>query len=120
MAMKRANGGDRGEKFKFEDEGDKLEGYYLGAGTIDIEGDEVTVHNIKTDTGLFSPLGSADLNRKMSQVPSGARVRVVYEGKKKLKGGKTLKVFTVDYDDEDTVEDAPSAARTLSSAQIQG
>lgn len=124
MALKTANGGARGDKFKFEEEGDKLEGYYLGSSIIVINGDNVTAHNVQTDKGIMSPLGSTDLNRKLGEVPAGARVVIVFEGIKKLGKGKTLKIFDVKYDDEDVIAPpqttASKAAATLAGAQLKG
>lgn len=109
MAMKTKIASERGEKFKFENKGDQLEGYYLGSEQREINGDPVTVHNIKTDKGLFSPFGSYDLNRKLADMQNGVRVRITFNGKKSLGKGKTVKEFTVEYDEDDTIEAAPSA-----------
>jgi hypothetical protein len=110
MAFKEVVGQGGGEKFKFEKEGDTLEGHYMGSSLIEIQGKEVVKHTFKTATGILSPLGSADLNQKLEEVPVGALTRCTYLGKKALKGGKTVKTFKILVDEDNRIEVASAHA----------
>lgn len=101
------------EKYAFMTKGDTLVGYFLGTETFKSkDGDTLIKHKIQTDAeGLKSPLGSSDLNRKLQKVEPGTYVQIIFQGKKKLSGGKTLKVFTVNQDPDKFIEVSAQTAR---------
>jgi hypothetical protein len=101
MAMKEIADTGSGEKFKFENKGDTIEGFYLGSGSITINGKPVVKHSFqKADGTVVSPLGNYKLDELLSKVTVGAWTKVEYTGLQKLKAGKTLKGFRVASDDE--------------------
>jgi hypothetical protein len=108
-----------GEKFKFQKAGDVLTGYYLGSETIEINGEPATKHNFKTGSGLVSPLGTADLNRRLADVPEGTMTRVTYKGKvsvrnNKLKKSYMMNSFEIEVDEDDVIAlGAPTSEKTL-------
>lgn len=123
MAFKPLVKRSQGEKFKFENEGDSLVGHYLGSEIIEINGEPATKHNFSTSRGLVSPLGSADLNSQLNDVPSGMMTKVVYTGKKTIvskKNGKKfqMKTYSIEVDESDvinegTLSSAPTSEKTL-------
>ena len=109
MAMKKLEQKKRDfandEKFKFEEEGDTLEGYYLGSETFEYEGDELTKHRVRRDDGkTVSFIGGSVLNNELPGIPVGSLVRIERGADKKLKGGKHMATYQIDYDDEDCID----------------
>lgn len=83
--------------FRFEKEGDSIEGKYIGQRTVRIDDRDVLVYDILQDgettpTGVFS---SAVLARKMSAAVVGKYVKITYQGDQNLGRGKRLKLFDV-------------------------
>lgn len=119
MAFKKIEASNsQGEKFKFEKEGTVLTGHYLGSEVIEINGDPATKHSFKVGEKIISPLGSADLNRQLSNVPEGMMTRVTYLGKKSVRSEKLKKTFmmnsfSVEVDDQDILAAAkpPTSSR---------
>jgi hypothetical protein len=113
MAFKKLETSKLGEKFKFEKEGDTLTGHYMGSEVIEINGEPATKHNFQTESGgLISPLGSADLNRKLADVPEGMLTRVRYLGKiqvrnNKLKKTYSMRSYEVEVDEDSVISVAP-------------
>ena len=93
MAFKKIEVSSGGEKFKFEKEGTTLTGHYLGSEIIEINGDPATKHRFKVGNQIIAPLGSADLNRQLSNVPEGMMTRVTFLGKKSVRSEKLKKTF---------------------------
>lgn len=89
--------------FKFEKAGDRLDGYYLKTESITIEGREVKKHVFATAKGLVSVLGQADMAQQLKDNDlGGRRVVITFSGKvQKLRGGKTMKLYDVDFDRAD-------------------
>lgn len=90
---------------KFEDEGESIEGDYIGFNTIDFKngkGDQ-NVHKIVIDGITHYLPSNAQLNNKMSALAkqlneSGAdsiEVQITFTGWKKLEAGKKAKEFRV-------------------------
>lgn len=120
MAFKKIEGGSnsRGEKFKFEKEGTSLTGHYLGSEIIEINGEPTTKHKFKVGDKMIEPLGSADLNRKLANVPEGIMTRVTFLGKKsvrseKLKKTFQMKTFDVEVDEDDRIPTSQRMEKSL-------
>lgn len=95
-------------------EGEEIVGEYLGAETINVpaadndESEAVTVvdgkrirptllHQI-TRAGESEPVGvwgSAVLDKRLADVPIGSRLKIRYEGKQELDGGRTARRYRV-------------------------
>ena len=58
---------------------------------LNIEGNDGTTYGV---------YGSASLNRQFAKVPEGSYVWITYKGQEPTKNGRTVKVFVVEYDDE--------------------
>lgn len=122
MAFKSIKTVTQGAKFKFENEGDALTGHYLGSDVIEINGDPATKHTFKISDGtLVSPLGSADLDRQLADVPAGMLTRVTYKGKQDRHSKKhnkkfKMRIYDVEVDEEDVIEvesEAPVVEKQL-------
>lgn len=97
--------------FKFERKGDTIKGYYLNTTEETINGSPVKKHVFLTPEGSLSVLGQADM---YSQLTSNnclkSYVEVTFTGNvQKLKGGKTMKLYDVQYDPSQTVDAASIA-----------
>lgn len=101
---KKETNGDAGEKFKFEKVGTVLEGYLMRRDTLNLDDKDVPRYVVKTDKGVVSTLASYKLDEGLKDIAPGTRIRATFQAIKKLPGGKTLKVFDIEYDDEDTIE----------------
>ncbi len=121
MAFKKIEASStQGEKFKFEKEGSTLTGHYLGSEIIEINGDPATKHSFKVGDKIIAPLGSADLNRQLSNVPEGMMTRVTYLGKKSVRSEKLKKTFqmnsfSVEVDEDSRINVGSSTAAPTSS-----
>lgn len=107
MAFKKKPSGDSGdaEKFKFEKVGDMVEGHLVQAGTITLEDKDVMKYVVQKEGGeRVGFLGSFKLDEGLKGMPLGTMIRVTYIKKERLKGGKTLKMFDIEYDDENVIE----------------
>jgi len=79
--------------FKFENEGDSIEGVYLRAEkSTQYENDNYV---LETTDGNKTVFGTAVLNTKMANIPLGKMVKIVYIGKAKSKKGVMYKDFDV-------------------------
>ena len=83
--------------------GKTVDGYYLGARKVETGMGPSTLHFLQTESGNLGVWGSAQLNSKLAQIQTGTRVFITYVKKIKAKLGM-MKVFDVEYDDEDTIE----------------
>lgn len=97
MALEKVQRGAVGDGFKFINSGDNLKGFYLGTSKKEINGTPVDVHSFKTANGATrTVLGQADLTNQLRDIPVNTWVEVVFTGEtKKLKGGRTLKIYDV-------------------------
>jgi hypothetical protein len=90
------------EPFEFETKGDSLEGVLVEKATLKSRatGKDFRKYTIRTSDGAHSStLGSYQLDQALNEVEEGTLVRITYGGKKKLDGGKTVKLFKVEADD---------------------
>lgn len=100
MAIQRASKSGA-TAFKFEKKGDTLKGYFQGVVEKIINDSPAKEHMYKTKTGLMSVLGQANILTQYSNngVTPGTYVELCYTGDvMKLKGGRTMKIYDVDYD----------------------
>jgi hypothetical protein len=108
MAMQKVNessGFADGEIFKFETAGDTVEGYLIGKTKIQFAEDEPARNKyiVKTSSGVVNFVGSKKLDDALPAIENGTRVRIKYTKKEKLKGGKTIKLFDIEYDPSDVI-----------------
>lgn len=105
MALKKAVSSDSGDvaRFKFEKKGDRINGYYIRTEVIQIEGKDVKKHIFSTSDGLVSVLGQANLEKQLLENNcKNVYVEAVFTGQvQKLKGGRTMKLYDLSFDDED-------------------
>ena len=111
---KKSKNGFDGDKFKFEEAGQVLEGYFLEMTGITIKGKPATRAVFKTATGNVSVLASSNLVEGLSEddIILGAMTKVTYEGAFKTQSGNTFKKFTVEQDDDIVLEEGARAAAT--------
>lgn len=109
MALQKANRTSDTQAFKFENGGDTLKGFYLKTSEEVINGSKVKKHVFRTSDGLFSVLGQADMYSQLTENHCvGTYVEVTFTGKfRKLKGGKTMKLYDVSFDREQVSDEAP-------------
>lgn len=118
MALQKAVKASQAQGFKFVNEGDSLKGYYQGQVTKTINGSPAIEHTYKTEAGLLSVLGQANiLNQyKNNNIEPGTYVEITFTGNvQRLKNGRTMKVYDVAFDNEDT--DSSPTAPTDDSAE---
>lgn len=82
-------------------EGDSLEGYYQSRTPNQGSRQNSTVHTFKTTDGERNVWGSATLDKYLSSVPFGTKVKIVYGGKTTTQKGASLKLWEVYIDTED-------------------
>lgn len=94
--------------------GETVEGYYIGSRVVDSGMGPSTLHILQTEQGNLGLWGSKQLNDKLALVPQeNHRVFVTYT--RTIKAGKgTMKVFDVEYDNDDKL--GSSAAQVSFSA----
>lgn len=105
------------ERFSFEEKGDVLEGHLIESVRLTKDGNSFMKYTLKTDGGHTSTLGSHQLDASLAKVVPGTYVRITYLGKKKIKGGRTVKEFMVEADDENTIKPV-SAAEAIAAARV--
>ncbi len=87
------------------EEGEEFTALYMGANELSVpdpngaEGDTRVslLHEFQTskDSEPFGLWGSAVLDKRLAEAPIGSRVRVLYEGKQNLDGGRTARRYRV-------------------------
>lgn len=84
--------------------GDVVIGVYNGANEIQVNDPEnpgekraVLLHELQTepDTEPVGVWGSAVLDKRLAEVPIGSRVKIEYQGKQELDGGRTARRYKV-------------------------
>ncbi len=83
--------------FRFDNDGDSLEGVLRES--VDItsrEGDTFKKYVVQAGDVYHSFLGCYQLDITLPKVEIGKTVRVTYHGKEKLRGGKSVRKFTVE------------------------
>ena len=103
MAKQKAVRAGNTSGFKFEKAGDTLSGYYIGTTEEMINGSLAKKHVFKTATGLVSVLGQADMYKQLvGNDCLNLNVDITFTGQVlKLKGGKTMKLYDVEFDPDD-------------------
>ena len=85
-----------GDFFKFEVEGDFVEGEFQGT----TDGTYGDIAHVKDDNGKVQSFGISAGLRGLEAIPTGTRIKVVYVGKKEMGAGKqAMKVFECFADD---------------------
>jgi len=92
-----------GRWFKFSKEGDKVSGWYQGAGESSITNTEtgepqvIPSYRVVDEYGIITDfLGTAQLNVLMARIPLDAFVVVTYDGMIESRRGRNVKQFTVE------------------------
>lgn len=83
------------KSFFFEDIGDTLQGVVKEVRKIKYQGKARQIMTVENDEGIFSIWDSAQLLPLMETVEEGEEVYIRFEGMKKLKGKKEMRLFTV-------------------------
>lgn len=109
MAIKRVLDLDADTVIKFGSRGEnalpkgsKFEGYYIGSKTVQSKLGPSTLHVFQTPQGNVGIWGSAQLNIKLSGL-NGFMTYIKFVKETPVPKG-TMKVFDVQYDDENTIE----------------
>jgi hypothetical protein len=80
------------ELFKFEAEGQMINGFLLGRIEEQAEGKPVPTYIIELDSHeLIKIRGTHDLIKKLTPADKGKRVRIIYEGTEQVTNGKMMK-----------------------------
>ena len=81
--------------------GSTLEGYYICAEVFDGQYGTTSKFVIETKAGeMFGIYASASITRQFDNVPVGCYVWVTYNGEVTSKNGRTVRDYSVEYDDE--------------------
>jgi hypothetical protein len=81
--------------------GASLEGRYTGQETFIGNYGETTKYIIEGNDGVtYGVYSSASLARQFKNIPEGAYVWITFDGEGTTKNGRTVKLYTVDYDTE--------------------
>lgn len=112
MGMKKAQDLGQSQGFKFETKGQTLKGYYLKTTDEVINGSPCKKHYFQTAEGLVTVLGQANMYKQLTDNNcQNLAVEITFTGQAlKLKGGKTMKVYEVSYDEEDVWDGAGTVA----------
>lgn len=82
-------------------EGATLEGYYTGKEVFEGQYGETTKYIIEAGDGTnYGVYGSASLDRQFKNIPEGVYVWITFDGNVTSKNGRTVKQYTIDFDDE--------------------
>ena len=80
--------------------GAKLEGVYLRKENFEGNFGPTVKYVIESGDIKYGVYGSASLNRQFDQIPVNSYVWIEYTGETVSQNGRTVKTYTVDYDDE--------------------
>lgn len=118
MAFKKKIDVGSTQTFKFEKIGDELTGYYVGTFGIVIDGRDVKKHVFQTDKGLVSVLGQTHLTQQLEGLELGTLIKATFESTKKTKPGRQpMKMFGLEYDDEDKIDVGAVVAQANADAE---
>lgn len=93
----------------------EIEGYYIGSKQVQGKTKMDNIHYFKTDKGNVAVWGKTDMDKKIASVPRGAMTRVAFSNMKPTKNGD-MYVYTVQVDDENTIEVGAAPAPTRQAA----
>ena len=88
----------QGEVFRFDSEGASIEGELQAVRDGQYfrqNGEKSKVYDIMTPSGVKSVFGTSILERQMSSVSIGSKVKIVYMGEVDTKSGRQAKNFEV-------------------------
>ena len=80
--------------WKPQNEGDSITGILVSKEEDNPERNMSAKYMIDSNEGVTLVWGSAVLDERMAVVPIQSKVRITYNGKKELKKGKMLTIFT--------------------------
>ena len=81
--------------------GATLEGVYLKRETYQGQYGETAKYIIEDKDGeKWAVFASASLGNQFTNIPEGSYVWITYKGEEQTKGGRPVKVYAVDYDDD--------------------
>lgn len=87
----------QGDFFKFEKEGQILEGTLTLKETISINNNEIGKFTLTDDVGgMKSFLGGASIDAILENIPEGTYIRLTYKGKERTNSGREVKIFTIE------------------------
>lgn len=115
MALQKKVRLESGDRFAFENIGDKIKGYYVATDQIETDYGLSKRHALKTKKGLVTFFGNAQINADLQDVPVGTYVEIELTGKKKVKRGM-MKVFDFSFDLDDVDTTVAQDARALNNA----
>jgi hypothetical protein len=86
--------------------GDEIVAGYLGGNVVDVPGVDddgnpevraTMLHEFQAanDSEPFGVWGSAVLDKRLTDAPTGATVKVLYQGKREIPGGRTARQYRV-------------------------
>lgn len=105
----------QGVRFRFENDGDEIEGKLVSVGPGKFENSKVYTLE-KDDGSAISIFGSVILDDRMSEIEVGNYIKIVYKGLIKTGSGKNAKLFEVyvkeDKPAEETKTDIEGAETT--------
>lgn len=81
------------------EEGESIEGTYMGFHTIAGNNGDFRSYRVLTDEGTILGLTGAMLSQSFERIPNGAKIRVEYKGMITLKNKRQAKDFEVQVDD---------------------
>lgn len=105
MARQKVLDLDTDKIVKFEKRGQSFKGYYLGTRRVNTGMSESSLHVFSCEGENVGMWGSAKLDRLIGSVPKGHMTFVTFQGKRKIGGGKTLKMFDLEFDDQNRLTD---------------
>lgn len=81
--------------------GATLQGRYVSMETFIGKYGETNKYIVKGDDGVdYGVFGSASIDRQFKNIPEGAYVWITYKGEEQTKNGRTVKVYTIEFDTE--------------------
>lgn len=121
MAFETVFDASQASVYKFENKGDKMEGYYMGS--FDHTGDygPTKKHVFQTERGAEVIFGQRHLMQQLPNIKAGTMVRITYteDLAPKAKGRQPMKLFKFEQDRKNTIDvvgvDFTPTAETASS-----
>lgn len=81
----------------------QAEGYFLGSREVENKRGKSFLHFLQTPKGNLGIWGTTDLNRKLSQAPTGSMVRITSTGTKPTPNGD-MYTYKVEIDSDNSIE----------------
>lgn len=82
-------------------EGSTLEGKYISKETFIGKYGETNKYIIEDPSGtMYGIFSSASIERQFAKIPEGSYVWITYKGIEVSKNGRSVKSYSIDYDDE--------------------